>query len=128
MVSFLKISENHEKFVEKVNFYSSISLSGSGSGLRIRIRIQPGDLNSDPPGSATLLTSHFISEEYASEYYRYWYIKSSLSETATFLDPAFQKACLESRYHLISKHPTLKKPTLGSKCKLVLKFFLQYFK
>ena len=29
MVLFLKISENHEKFVEKVDFYSSISLSGS---------------------------------------------------------------------------------------------------
>ena len=30
-VSFLKISENPEKFVEKVDFYSSISLPGSGS-------------------------------------------------------------------------------------------------
>ena len=44
----LKISENHEKFAEKVDFYSSISLAGSGSGFRIRIRIQPGDLNPDP--------------------------------------------------------------------------------
>ena len=52
MVSFLKISENHEKFVEKVDFYSSISLSGSG--FRIRIRIQSGNLNPDPPGSETL--------------------------------------------------------------------------
>ena len=34
MVSFLKISENHEKLVEKVDFYSSISLSGSVSGFR----------------------------------------------------------------------------------------------
>jgi len=51
LVSFLKISENHEKFVEKVDFYSSISLSGSG--FRIRIRIQPGNLNPDPPGSGS---------------------------------------------------------------------------
>jgi len=51
---FLKISENHEMFVEKVDFYSSISLSGSGSGFRIRIRIQSGNLNPDPPGSETL--------------------------------------------------------------------------
>ena len=61
LVSFLKISENHEKFVEKVDFYSSISLSGSGSGsgLRIRIRIQQGNLNPDPTGSGseTLPTS-----------------------------------------------------------------------
>jgi len=57
-LSFLKISENHEKFVEKVDFYSSISLSGSGSGFRIRIRIQHGNLNPDPTGSGskTLVT------------------------------------------------------------------------
>jgi len=42
-ISFLKLSENHEKLAEKVDFYSSISLAGSG--FRIRIRIQPGDLN-----------------------------------------------------------------------------------
>ena len=53
-VSFLKIRENHEKFVEKVDFFSSISRSGSRSGFRIRIRIQHGNLNPDPPGSATL--------------------------------------------------------------------------
>ena len=47
----LKISKNHEKFVEKVDFYSSISPPGSGFGFRIRIRIQPGNLNPDPPGS-----------------------------------------------------------------------------
>ena len=51
MVSFLKISENHEKFVEKVDFYSSISLSGSG--FRMWIRIQPGNLNPDPTGSGS---------------------------------------------------------------------------
>ena len=45
-LSFLKISENHEKFVEKVDFYSSI-----------RIRIQSGNLNPDPTGSGTLPTS-----------------------------------------------------------------------
>ena len=40
----------------KVDIYSSISLLGSGS--RIQIRIQPGDLNTDPPGSgsATLIS------------------------------------------------------------------------
>ena len=54
LVSFLKISENHEKLVEKVDFYSSISLPGSGSGFRIWIRIQPDDLNPHPPGSGTL--------------------------------------------------------------------------
>ena len=56
-VSFLKISENHEKFVENLDSYSSISLPGSGS--RFRIRIQPGNLNPDPPGSgsATLYIS-----------------------------------------------------------------------
>ena len=58
LVSILNISENLEKFAEKVDFYSSISLAGSGSELRVRIRIQPGDLNPDPPGygsgSATL--------------------------------------------------------------------------
>jgi len=37
-----KISENHEKFVDKVDFYCSISLPGSGFGIRIRI------LNTDP--------------------------------------------------------------------------------
>ena len=41
----LKISENHEKFAEEVDFYSSISLAGSV--FRIRIRIQPGDFNPD---------------------------------------------------------------------------------
>ena len=60
MEAFLKISENHEKIVEKVDFFSSISLSGSGSGsgFRIRIRIQSGNLNPDPPisGSETLVT------------------------------------------------------------------------
>ena len=49
MVSFLKINENHEKFADKVDFYSSISLVGSG----FRIRIQPGDLNPDPSGSGS---------------------------------------------------------------------------
>ena len=49
----MKISENHEKFVEKVEFYSSISLSRSGSGFRIRIRIQHGILNPDPTGSGS---------------------------------------------------------------------------
>jgi len=34
-LSFLKISENHKKFVEKVDFYTSISLSGSGSSMEI---------------------------------------------------------------------------------------------
>ena len=53
MVEFLKISENHEKFVEKVDIYSSISLLGSGSGFRIRIRIQSGNLNPDPSGSGS---------------------------------------------------------------------------
>ena len=52
LVSFLKISEIHEKFVEKVDFNSSILLPGSG--FRIRIRIQPGDLNQDPPGSRSV--------------------------------------------------------------------------
>jgi hypothetical protein len=33
--SFLKISENHEKLAEKVDFYSSISLAESGSSLAI---------------------------------------------------------------------------------------------
>ena len=58
LVSFLKIRENHEKFVEKVEFYSSIS--GAGSGFRIRIRIQHGNLNPDPTGSGseTLVITH----------------------------------------------------------------------
>jgi len=41
----------NEIFMEKVDFYSSISLSGSG--FRIRIRIQTGNLNPDPPGSGS---------------------------------------------------------------------------
>ena len=49
--------KDHEKFSEKVYFYSSVSLAGSGSGFRIRIRIQPGDLNPDPRGSGTLANS-----------------------------------------------------------------------
>ena len=55
-LSFLKISDNYEKFVEKVHFYCSISLPGTGSGFRIRI--QPGNMNPDPPGSGseTLIT------------------------------------------------------------------------
>jgi len=44
-LSFLKVSENHEKCVKKVDFYSSLS----GSGFRIRIRIHPGNLNPDHP-------------------------------------------------------------------------------
>ena len=52
-IIFLKISENHEKFVEKVDFYSSSSYSGSRSGFRIRIRIQSGNFNPDPPGSGS---------------------------------------------------------------------------
>ena len=50
MVSFLKISEKHFKNLEKVDFYSSISLSGSG----LQIRIRPCNLNQDPTGSKTL--------------------------------------------------------------------------
>jgi len=47
------ISENHEKFVEKVDFCCTISLSGSGFGFQIRIRIQSGNLNPDPTGSGS---------------------------------------------------------------------------
>jgi len=50
MLYFFLNKLNHEKFAEKVDFYSSISLAGSG----LRIRIQSGNLNPDPPGSATL--------------------------------------------------------------------------
>jgi len=59
-ISFLKLRENHEKFVEKVDYYSLISLPGSG--FRIWIRIQPGDLNPDPPGSGseTLVRGRYL--------------------------------------------------------------------
>ena len=52
MVSFLKISENHEKICGKSRFLKL--------NFTFRIRIQPGNLNPDPPGSETLGTSMYV--------------------------------------------------------------------
>ena len=57
-VSFLKISENHEKLVEKVDFYSSISLPGSGSGLAVWIRIHP---DPDPKHWFSLMVFFYLA-------------------------------------------------------------------
>ena len=115
LVSFLKISENHEKFVEKVDFYSSISLAGSGSGFRIQIRIQHGNWNPDPTRSGSETLERMVSfwqigpvcQAQTIPVYKYHQVKNKISLYTTLQSQGkiriWQKKCRKIMRIRISK-------------------------